>query len=275
MYTKFNYSPSGYFYNSEINRHFTKGIELFSAHEKEVQDCLSEYITEDGIINGTALKEHWFSISKKDVFISHSHCDINKVKAFAGWLYDCFGLEAFIDSCSWGYCDDLLKKIDKKYCYKPKTDTYDYQLRNYTTSHVHMMLSTALTEMMDNTECIIFFNTPNSINISEEIDKIKQEKGKTTVSPWIYHELSMTTMLRQKKTNRIEKVVEHFAQDSLAQLTIEYDVNKALEGMSTLTDEQLREWFEKWNRCPEQLRFSEAALDILYNIVFPIKNRSL
>ena len=173
MYTKFNYSPSGYFYNSEINRHFTKGIELFSAHEKEVQDCLSEYITEDGIINGTALKEHWFSISKKDVFISHSHCDINKVKAFAGWLYDCFELEAFIDSCSWGYCDDLLKKIDKKYCYKPKTDTYDYQLRNYTTSHVHMMLSTALTEMMDNTECVIFFNTPNSINMSEEIDKIK------------------------------------------------------------------------------------------------------
>ena len=134
-----------------------------------------------------------------------------------------------------------------------------------------MMLSTALTEMMDNTECVIFFNTPNSINMSEEIDKIKREKGKTTVSPWIYHELSMTTMLRQKKTNRIEKVVEHFAQDSRAQLTIEYDVNKALAGMSTLTDEQLREWFEKWNRCPEQLRFSEAALDILYNIVFPIK----
>ena len=163
-----NKDSSGYFYNSEINRHFTKGIELFSAHEKEVQDCLSEYITEDGIINGTALKEHWFSISKKDVFISHSHCDINKVKAFAGWLYDCFELEAFIDSCSWGYCDDLLKKIDKKYCYKPKTDTYDYQLRNYTTSHVHMMLSTALTEMMDNTECVIF--------LTRQIPSICQKK---------------------------------------------------------------------------------------------------
>ena len=143
MYTKFNYSPSGYFYNHEINRHLSNGNKIFSAHEKEVQKCLSQYITEDGIINGTDLKEHWFSITKKDIFISHSHCDINKVKAFAGWLHDCFGLEAFIDSCSWGYCDDLLNKIDKKYCYDSKKKTYDYHLRNYTTSHVHMMLSTA------------------------------------------------------------------------------------------------------------------------------------
>lgn len=79
-----------------------------------------------------------------------------KLKHLLDSLHDCFGLEAFIDSCSWGYCDDLLNKIDKKYCYDSKKKTYDYHLRNYTTSHVHMMLSTALAEMMDNTECIIF-----------------------------------------------------------------------------------------------------------------------
>ena len=41
MYTKFNYSPSGYFYNHEINRHLSNGNKIFSAHEKEVQKCLS------------------------------------------------------------------------------------------------------------------------------------------------------------------------------------------------------------------------------------------
>ena len=117
MYTKFNYKPGNPFYNRVINPYSKRGHEIYSAHEKEVQDCLAEYITEDGIINGTTLKEHWFSISKKDVFISHSHNDLQKVIAFAGWLHDRFGLEAFIDSCSWGYCDDLLNKIDKKYCY--------------------------------------------------------------------------------------------------------------------------------------------------------------
>ncbi len=128
MYTKFNYSPSNSFYNNILNPYLEAGRSIYTKHEKEVHDCLAEYITEDGIINGAALKEHWFSISKKDIFISHSHNDISKVKAFAGWLHECFGLEAFIDSCSWGYCDNLLNKIDRKYCYKPQKGTYDYDL---------------------------------------------------------------------------------------------------------------------------------------------------
>ena len=70
MYTKFNYSPAGSFYNQVINRHLEHGRAIYKSHEEEVQDCLSRYITEDGVINGTALKEHWFSISKKNVFIS-------------------------------------------------------------------------------------------------------------------------------------------------------------------------------------------------------------
>lgn len=269
MYTKFNYSPSGFFYNSEINKHLSTGEKLFAKHEKEVQECLSEFITEDGIINGTDLKNHWFSITDKDIFISHSHSDISKVKAFSGWLYDCFGLEAFIDSCSWGYCDDLLRKIDNKYCYQPKSDTYNYKLRNYTTSHVHMMLSTALTEMMDNTECVIFFNTPNSINMSDEIGKIKDKKTDTTVSPWIFHELSMTTMLPSKRPNRQKNIVEHFARDSRSDLKIGYDVSKALNEMCTLEDNHLRKWFEVWNKRALELRFSEEALDELYKIVYP------
>lgn len=268
MFAKFNYSPSGAFYNSVINHYYTIGVDLFTSHEKEVQGCLAKYITEDGIINGTELKERWFSITPKDIFISHSHNDLNRVKAFAGWLHDCFGLEAFIDSCSWGYCDDLLNKIDKKYCYDPKRKTYDYQLRNYTTSHVHMMLSTALTEMMDNTECVIFFNTPNSINMADELEKIeKKNKKETTISPWIYHELSMTTMLRSKYPQRKKKVIEHFAQDSRDKLTIQYDVKKAMGEMITLTDTALSKWNENWNKQP--IKVSEEALDELYRIVFP------
>lgn len=268
MYTKFNYSPSGSFYNQTINRHLEVGCSIYEKHRQEVYDCLAEYITEDGVINGTALKEHWFSISKKDIFISHSHNDINKVKAFAGWLHEFFGLEAFIDSCSWGYCDDLLNKIDKKYCYKPQKGTYDYDMRNYTTSHVHMMLSTALTEMIDKTECIIFFNTPNSISLATELEKIKEkDKKHTTISPWIYHELSMTTMLRLVKPMRYEPILEHFAQESRAKPQIAYDVSKALKEMATLTDDQLRQWESNWTTAPKAS--PQYALDELYKIVFP------
>ena len=270
MYTKFNYSPSNSFYNNILNPYLEAGRSIYTKPEKEVHDCLAEYITEDGIINGAALKEHWFSISKKDIFISHSHNDISKVKAFAGWLHECFGLEAFIDSCSWGYCENLLNKIDRKYCYKPQKGTYDYDLRNYTTSHVHMMLSTALTEMMDRTECIIFFNTPNSISLATELDKIKK-KGKkhTTISPWIYHELLMTTMLRSVTPMRAEPILEHFAKDSREKPKIAYDVSKALTEMTTLTDDQLKQWERNWLAVSTIL--PQCALDELYKIVFPKK----
>lgn len=261
MFAKFNYNPSNAFYCSELNQYFTLGNKIYSEHKKEVQDCLSEYITEDGIINGTALKEHWFSVSKKDIFISHSHKDINKVIAFSGWLKENFGLESFIDSCSWGYCDDLLNKIDKKYCYKPKTRTYDYKLRNYTTSHVHMMLSTALTEMINNTECIIFFNTPNSIIMSDELKKInKKEK---TISPWIYHELSISTMLQISLPKRRSFLQERYDQGysfSHSDLKIGYDVSEQIKSMIMLSDEILKKWKEEHDN-------KKHALDELYKLL--------
>lgn len=262
MFSKFNYSPSTPFYNSVLNNYLTIGDEIYHEHQKEVQKYLSEYISEDGIINGSELKENWFSISEKSIFISHSHKDINKVKAFAGWLYESFGMETFIDSCSWGYCDNLLNKIDKRYCYSSKTKTYNYKLRNYTTSHVHMMLATALTEMIDKTECIIFFNTPNSINMSEELDSIK--KNEKTASPWIYHELMMTTMLKERSPIRKSMVLEHNAENKFQ---VHYDVTKVLKTMPQLSDDALKTWKNKWKNNPGN--FNEEALDMLYSIVFP------
>lgn len=274
MYKKFNYAQANSsFYNQVINRHLEQGKAIYESHVKEVQDCLAKYITKDGVINATALKEHWFSVSPKDVFISHSHNDISKVKAFAGWLYDSFGLEAFIDSCSWGYCDDLLKSIDDEYCYKPKTNTYDYDLRNYTTSHVHMMLSTALTEMIYNTECIIFFNTPQSINMASELERLRKDKKQKTISPWIYHELSMTTMIDVVEPSRVRAVLEHHDHVDFSQSTRDekpkfgYDVTKALKEMVSLTDIQLQQWYEGRNGYTSP----ECALDALYRITVPHK----
>ena len=90
---------------------------------------LKDFILDNGNIDGTSLKEHWFPLISADIFLSHSHKDIEKVKGFAGWLYNEFGLRAFIDSSVWGYCDELLLEIDKKYCFQPKTDTYSSSRR--------------------------------------------------------------------------------------------------------------------------------------------------
>lgn len=67
-----------------------------------------------------------------------------------------------------GVCRQFIKKIDDKYCVSYiNKENYDYKKRNYSTSHVHTMLTVALSKMIDKTECIFFINTPESLNISE------------------------------------------------------------------------------------------------------------
>ena len=130
-----------------------------------------------------------------------------------------------------------------------------------------MMLSTALTEMIDNTECVIFFNTPSSINMSDELNSIKK-KEKTT-SPWIYHELIMTTMLKPKEPKRNPIILEHSScyNKRTSSIEINYDVSKTLELMPTLTDENLKLWRKQWEGISNN--YTASSLDILYGIIFP------
>lgn len=173
---------------------FEIGKKMFQEDEKQVKNVLRNYVLKDGVIDGSIMQSNWFPKVEADVFISHSHKDEKRAIALAGWLYKKFGIKSFIDSCIWGYSNDLLKLIDKEHCYQEETNTYDYNLRNYSTSHVHMMLSVALTMMIDNTECILFLNTPNSITTSSIINK--------TESPWIYSEIAMTQMIRKQLPER-------------------------------------------------------------------------
>lgn len=280
MYSKFDVKIDDYFYNSELNKHLGRGMSIYQEHERQAKNSLKEFLYDNGHIDGTAMKSNWFQIEKVDIFISHSHQDITKVKAFAGWLYDEFNLTAFIDSCAWGYCDELLKQIDDEYCKKQDGKTYDYDRRNYTTSHVHMMLSTALTEMIDNTECIMFYNTPNSVSLADDVETIKNAKKKVTLSPWIYHELSMTSLVRKRETERtiplLEKVISHKAFSESNNINIEHDVDKYLEEMIPLTPDKLKLWKRNYatlthkldGDCIQYIQGYENIhpLDVLYNL---------
>lgn len=260
MYKAYRYSPTDFFYNNRLNKYLSKGTELYDDHKKNVRACLSEFISSDGIVNGSELRENWFSTETTDVFISHSHKDISKVKAFAGWLYDTFGLTSFIDSCAWGYCDDLLHKIDMKYCYQKEKRTYNYNLRNYTTSHVHMMLSTALVETMNRSECVLFFNTPNSIIMSKELSLITRREYEMTMSPWIFYELTMISKIKRVKPNRKSYILSHSEYEKRNNVNIQYDVSEIIENIQTINDKQLIEWSSTFNSY-------NHPLDDLYRIM--------
>ncbi|WP_207224029.1 hypothetical protein [Vibrio vulnificus] len=203
MYKGFNLNVSDVdkIYYLQNNKSFTT---ILQSNKAEIQKSLSAALLSDGSLDGNKLKEVWFpNIQEVDVFISHSHSDIEKAEALANWLYEKFKLRSFIDSHVWGYANNLLREIDDKYAYQKSLNTYNYQIRNITTSHVHMMLSAALTEMIDKTECLFFINTENAI---ENIQIDGQDEDRTS-SPWIMSELATSNTIR-KHLNRPEIIME-------------------------------------------------------------------
>ncbi|WP_206382601.1 toll/interleukin-1 receptor domain-containing protein [Vibrio kanaloae] len=178
-------------------RHNSTYKSELTANKEKVEKSLKNSILSDGSIDGEKLKQEWFpNIKDTHVFISHSHRDLELAEGLASWLYESFGIRSFIDSHVWGYANDLLKELDNKYALFPSGTTYSYEVRNETTSHVHMMLSNALNEVIDNSECLFFLNTENAIKnvaLSEEADDHR------TASPWIMSELTTSNIIRKKE----------------------------------------------------------------------------
>lgn len=177
-----------------------------SEAESPLQPELKSYIM-DFLENGKSLRldgdliqKEWFPDKDCDVFLSHSHNDLDnalKIKV----LLEHFGLKVFVDSTVWGFADNLLRKIDDAYAQRSE-GYYSYNKRNRSTAAVHLMLSTALTQVMDNAEAVFFLNTPNSTLkhfAGTEYDKT------LIASPWIYHEIMMTKFLRPNSFRGREK----------------------------------------------------------------------
>jgi hypothetical protein len=160
---------------------------LIDANRARVRQNIKDFF-ENETIDATALEQEWFGPSQPHVFLSHSHKDARFAAVFAEVLSKHLGITCFSDSFVWGYSDDLLDQIDREFCKSAQGNTFDYAKRNRSTSHVHMMLAAALAKMIDQAECVIFLNTPNSIVTKEFINGGEA----ATASPWIYHELLLT-----------------------------------------------------------------------------------
>lgn len=235
------------------------GISLHEGYKQEVKKVLKNLVLNEGILDGSKMQSDWFPQINSDIFISHSHNDKDTVITLAGWLYENLGINAFIDSCVWGNANDLLKLIDDNFCLNDGGETYNYTKRNYSTSHVHMMLSTALSKMIDKTECLFFYNTPKSISSASVVNK--------TESPWIYSEITMSQLLRHKvpSRRRIEDTKFFSKGGSInEQLRVEYELD--LTHLTNINEDTLKAWL----RCGQK---KDAALDELYKLK-PLKKDS-
>ena len=241
------------------------GFESFSAQRAKIVEKISSFADGDGYLDGTKMQENWFPKIKADIFISHSHKDEVLALALAGWLKKAFGLTAFIDSCVWGYSNELLKQIDDAYCLNGN-HSYSYKKRNYSTSHVHMMLSVALTQMIDNTECLFFLNTPNSLTPGTIINQ--------TESPWIYSEIATTRLIERRHFSeyRLKRAVESFSKGGKRISPVKYVLQ--VDHLTDIDNRVLSNWADSWqdvdNRNHSFPQYSKNlevhALDKLYEL---------
>ena len=121
MYRGFNLSLERKFFKEENFKYLylrKVGFKSLTCQKATIKGIINSFIDDDGFLDGSKMQANWFPQIKADVFISHSHKDRELALTLAGWLRETFGLTAFIDSCVWGYANDLLKMIDNKYCYQ-------------------------------------------------------------------------------------------------------------------------------------------------------------
>lgn len=177
-----SYKKLGETLNNDVNKSFKKK--------------LKEYLKSSVNITSNELTNLFFPTEKKfDIFLSHSHKDLEKALELSGFLKAYFGLEVFIDSCFWGSMDELLKEIDDEFS-KSNSDSalYDYNKRNISTAHCHIILATALKEMIDQIECFVFLDTTESISLKSQLEETK--------SCWIYYELEISKSIEKKIPKR-------------------------------------------------------------------------
>ena len=237
----------------ELKGYADYGREILEADRITVQKKLNEYLLSDGSLDGSKMQEDWFPQIEADVFISHSHRDEDLAFGLAGWLYENLDLTSFVDSAVWGYAPDLEKKLLRIYSYYSDQEDYD-DLKNFASAHVQMMLSVALTQMIDNTECLFFINTPSSISINAPIDG-------TTPSPWIYSEIAMSRLIRKRLPKRYKRSLRESCQKCFAAQSIRYTL--PMDHLTELSRHDLKNWKSD---CDRNVHCPHAALDRLYRL---------
>lgn len=211
-------------------------------YETKISRALYDYLSPNGKLDASKIENDWFPKINANVFLSHSHKDEDKVKALAGMLYKKYGIKSFIDSTVWGYADNLLGEIDEEYCEPTKNNhggnSYSYKKRNQSTAHVHLLLQGALAKMINDCECIIFVNTPNSLNVSD----ISNEN--LTSSPWIYSELLMANIFPPRKPEEYGITVAHRIDEYVEHGGIDIDYKVDLEGFKEINLNDFQKAFD-------------------------------
>jgi hypothetical protein len=228
-------------------------VASYKAKKDRVIIKLEEYLLNgNNLLDATKIQQSVFPETDIDVFISHSHSDEDQAIRIALSL-EAIGLKPFVDSCVWGFADELLQKIDDKFCIPPGWQNYSYGLRNRTTTNVHLILNAALQQMIHRSELFIFLGTESSIKIDEYMSD-----AECLSSPWIFSELMFAQNVKRTARKQYETGLEEYRKLEEAAFDSKQVEFRYLLPQSTYTMdyEQFIEWLssEALSDAPDFIR---------------------
>lgn len=250
--------------------------ELLNERQSTIVDKFNEVLLSDGTIDADKIIEEWFPKGQYHIFISHSHKDLELAEKLANWLYEKFKLNSFLDSHVWGYANNLIKELNEKYA-RSGEETYVYEPAISNAAHVYLMLSTALSEAIDKSECLFFINTENALQ-NMEIKGSQVESR--TASPWIMHELKTSSMIRRSySSDRLNIVNENLGLESASiEKSASFSFSVPTEHLAEIDESTLSTWidecgveygfssFRQYLQCTANEKKEFDALDILYGL---------
>ncbi|HCG8581356.1 TPA: toll/interleukin-1 receptor domain-containing protein [Vibrio parahaemolyticus] len=258
--------------NIDVLENDSKYTDYLNQESDSIVEKFNEVLLSDGKIDASKVIDEWFPNGEYHIFISHSHKDRKIAEHLANWLYEKFNLTSFLDSHVWGYANNLLKELNDKYA-KSGDELYAYEPAISNAAHVYLMLSTALTEAIDKSECLFFINTPNTL---QDLHIEGGEVESRTASPWIMHELKTSSMLRKEHREMKGGFSMESAGNESVQKNAEFSFNVPTEHLVKIDEAVLSQWVNdcepdfvthsifRWPLMEHKKEFE--ALDILYTL---------
>ncbi|KAB0613784.1 TIR domain-containing protein [Campylobacter hyointestinalis] len=206
---------------NEINEnpyYFSKKNEYDEDKKKLTNNIIEEcYNPRYGSFDGKKMQDRFFpQISQTSVFLSHSYKDIEKALSIKSKIEsECKNIKVFIDSLYWQSVYDAEIKLAEQY----NTNTV--------LKHLHIMITTAIAQMIQSSRYFIFFESENSIA------DIKHNK--TTESPWIYFELEIANMLNPKEiTLGLENLLESSQENKKIPMRCFFNIDDIIKNMNEI-----------------------------------------
>ncbi|GAA7162362.1 toll/interleukin-1 receptor domain-containing protein [Helicobacter pylori] len=179
----------------------------------------AKHSNDDIILNHDKIKEAFFNpfkpqLKSAQVFLSHSHADINKALEVKNYLENQIKRKVFIDSLFWDYKDDVLNKLAKYDDISRIEDAFTLILRE------------SLQDMIKKCPYFVFLQSSNSV--SNQWLSRNQDLLKITYSAWIYEELKIAHSISESRPIPMMESMQVF-----------HDISPFLKSFETITLKKL------------------------------------